>query len=73
MTKAELKKQIGRCFDLQPFLGDEYSGLFATTRSDRLKQKTQTVRLWIATIDAVHAEKSKRLQIEARLQEMQAQ
>ena len=73
LTKAELKKQIARCFELQTFLGAEYSGLFTTTKSERLQQKTQTARLWIATIDAVHKEKSKRLKQEALLLAMQAQ
>ena len=72
MTKAELELQISQCFEMQAFLGDEYSGLFTMTKSDRLKQKTQTARLWIATIDAVHEEKSKRLQQEARLLAQQA-
>ena len=72
MTKEELKKQIDRCFELRPFLGDEYDGLFSIPKSERLKQKTQTARLWIATIDVAHKEKSKRLQQEALLLEMQA-
>jgi hypothetical protein len=73
MTKAELKIQISRCFELRDFLGAEYNGLFNTSKSDRLKQTTQTARLWIDTIDAVHKEKSKRLQQEARLLALQAQ
>ena len=68
MTKEEARKQIARCFEMRHFLGEEYSGLFATTPSDRLRQKTQTIRLWIATIDAVHKEKSDRLQQETRQQ-----
>ena len=67
MTKDELRIQIKRCFDLRAFLGEEYSALFSTSKSARLQQKTQTVRLWIATIDAVHKEKSKRLRMEARM------
>ncbi len=66
MTKAELKKQIDRCFELQEFLGNEYDGLFSIPKNERLRQKIQTVRLWIATIDSVHKEKSKRLQREAQ-------
>ena len=74
MTKAELKLQVNRCFELRDFLGEEYSGLFTTSKSDRLKQKTQTARLvWIDTIDAVHKEKRNRLKHEAQLLAMQAQ
>ena len=65
ITKDELRKQVERCYELKEFLGNEYEGLFATPKSTRLKQKTQTIRLWIATIDTVHKEKSNRLRREA--------